>query len=93
MKLDLLRGELVALSLQLDAFADSNQITGTEFSEAGCPERARAKLGLASVERLLASRIRCITEPASHADSTRWELTMEQYIRQLGGTITQAREA
>jgi len=89
-KLDRLRGELIAVSSQLDAFAESNQIIGTEFMEAGCPKRAQTKLILASVEKLIAYRIRCITESTPCIESARWDLTMEQYICQLQSRETPA---
>jgi len=87
-KFDRLRRELIAISLQLDAFADSNQIIGAEFMEAGCPERVRTKLILASVERLVAYRIRCIAELTPRTVDAHWDLTIEQYICRLQGDET-----
>ena len=79
------REELVALNrefastaVHLDAFAESNNITGAEFSEAGCASLARTKKMVAAIEKLLAARLRCITGTAS--SEPRWEVTIEEFI-------------
>ena len=78
-----LRAEFVSLREEIKFFVEANSSSAREFDEVGCPDRARQKDMLTSIERVLVSRLDFLCEENALFDGDIWGCTLQNQCAKI----------